>query len=57
MTSFYYYDQNPLGFCFFTKFKYERKNVKDSGLSSKMTPSWNGLFVKVDKAHEEFINK
>ena len=53
MTSFYYYDQNPLGFCLLlqiralcylnlsgiTKFKYERKNEKDSGRSSKMTPS------------------
>ena len=53
MTSFYYYDQNPLGFCFLvqiravllfnptgvTKFKYERKNDKDSGRRSKMTPS------------------
>ena len=50
MTSFYYYDQNPSGFCFklavlllnfsgITKLKYERKNVKDSGRSSKTTPS------------------
>ena len=43
MTSFYYYDQNPLVFCYLnrsgiTKFKYERKNEKDSGRSSKMTP-------------------
>ena len=34
-----------------TKFKYERKNVRDSGRSSKMTPSckwpnWHGLHVK-----------
>ena len=49
----YYYDQNPSGFSFFcanygfchlnlagiTKFKYEKKNEKDSGRSSKMTPS------------------
>ena len=53
MTSFYYYDQNPSGFCFLvlirafvmqtsagiTKFTYERKIEKDSGRSSKMTPS------------------
>ena len=53
MASFYYYDQNPLGFCFLvqiraqcylnltgaTKFKYERKNEKNSGHSSKMTLS------------------
>ena len=53
MTSFYYYDKNPSGFCFLvlirafviqtsagiTKFTYERKNEKDSGRSSKMTPS------------------
>ena len=49
MTSFYYYDQNPSGFCFreqirsfvifagITEFEYERKNGKDSG-RSKMTP-------------------
>ena len=49
MTSFYYYDQNPSGFCFreqirsfvifagITEFEYERKNGKDSG-HSKMTP-------------------
>ena len=50
---FYYYNQNPLGFCFLVqiraffylilariiKFKYERKNVKDSGHISKMMPS------------------
>ena len=48
-----YYDQNPSGFSFLvqimafchinfagiTKFKYEKKNEKDSGRSSKMTPS------------------
>ena len=53
MTSFYYYDQNPSVFCFLvlisafviqtslglTKVKYERKNEKDSGRSSKMTRS------------------
>ena len=53
MTSFNYYDQNPSGFFFLVrikalvffnlagviKFKYERKNEKDSGRSSKMTPS------------------
>ena len=53
MTSFYYYDQNPSGFCFLvlikafvysnlteiTKFKFERKNEKDSGKSTEMTPS------------------
>ena len=48
MPSFYYYDQNPSEFCFFAndgfiacvqtppmigKFKYERKNEKDSGRS------------------------
>ena len=44
MTSFYYYDQNPSGFCFFvqtsgiTKLKYERENEKYSGRSNKMTP-------------------
>ena len=48
----YYYDQTPSGFSFLvqngfchlilaviTKFKYEKKNEKDSGGSSKMTPS------------------
>ena len=48
MTSFYYYDQNPSGFCFLvqirafvveaswiTKFKYERKNGMNFGRSSK----------------------
>ena len=54
MTSFYYYDQNPSGFCFIVQIKAfviqislglpnlnmkERKNVRDSGRSSKMTPS------------------
>ena len=47
MTSFYYYDQNLSGFCVLvqislagiTKFEYERKNKKDSGRSSKITPS------------------
>ena len=52
MASFYYYYQNPSGFCFLveiiafvilpslgliTKFKYERKNEMNSGLSSKKT--------------------
>ena len=44
MTSFYYYDQDSSGVCFLvqnlagtTKFKYERKNEKDSGRSSEMT--------------------
>ena len=49
----YYYNQNPSGFSLscanygfchlnlagITKFKYEKKNEKDSGRSSKMTPS------------------
>ena len=49
----YYYDQDPSGFCFLVqirafcylnltgaaKFKYERKNEKNSGRSSEMTPS------------------
>ena len=52
MASFYYYDQDPSGFCFLvqitacylnltgaTKFKYEKKNEKNSGRSSKMRPS------------------
>ena len=51
MTSFYYYDQNPSALCFLaqikafvnlagiTTFEYERINEKDSGRSSKMTPS------------------
>ena len=52
MTSFYYYDQNPSGFCFLvqiraffnlnlagiSKFKYERKNEEYSGSSAKTTP-------------------
>ena len=40
-TSFYYYDQDPSGFCFLgaSKFTYERKNEKNSGRSSKMTLS------------------
>ena len=52
MTLFYYYDHNPSGFSFLVqisfcylnlagkiKFKYERKNEKDSGRSNKMAPS------------------
>ena len=53
MASFYYYDQDPWGFCFLEQitafviltsfgppsFKYEKKNEKNSGRSSKMTPS------------------
>ena len=54
MASFYYYDQDPSEFCFLawirfsfcylnvtgtTKFKYEKKTQKNSGRSSKMTPS------------------
>ena len=53
MASFYYYDQNPSGFCFLVQiralvilsslglpnFKSERKNEKHYGRSSKMTPS------------------
>ena len=53
MASFYYYDQNPSGFCFLVQitafviksslellnFKSEGKNEKNSGRSSKMTPS------------------
>ena len=53
MVSFYYYDQDPsgfyfscanYGFCYLnltgaTKVKYEKKNEKNSGRSSKMTPS------------------
>ena len=42
----YYYDQDPSGFCFLVqirafaaKFKYKRKNEKNSGRSSEMTPS------------------
>ena len=51
--SFYYYNKNPSGFSFLvqiiafcylnlagiTKFKCERKNIKNSGCNSKMTPS------------------
>ena len=51
MLSFYYYYQNPSGFCFLmqirvichlnlngiNKFKYERKNEMNSGPSSKKT--------------------
>ena len=53
LASFYYYDQDPSGFCFLankgfcylnltgiTKFKYEKKNEKSSGHISKMTPSY-----------------
>ena len=58
MTSFYYHDQNPSGFFFLVQFrvllfkprwdyqfKYDRKNEKDFGLSSKVTPSckWPSL--------------
>ena len=52
MASFYYYDQDPSGFCFLvqirafvinftgaTKFKYEKKTEKNAGRSSKMTES------------------
>jgi len=53
MMPFYYYHQNPPGLCFLvqirsirplilagiTRFKSERKNVRDSGRNSKMTPS------------------
>ena len=53
MASFYYYDQNPPGYCFpeqikafvilnltgITKFKYERKHEMNSGLSSKNSSS------------------
>ena len=61
MASFYYYDQDPSrlllscaneGFCYLnltgaTKFKYEKKNEKNSGRSSKMTPSCkSGLLLK-----------
>ena len=52
MASFYCYDQDPSGFYFLaqmsafcylnltgaTKFKYEKKDEKNSGRSSKMTP-------------------
>ena len=53
MLPFYYFDQDPSGFCFLvqirafvilnltggTKFTYEKKNEKNSARSSKMTPS------------------
>ena len=52
MTSLYYYDQDPSGlaflcksgFCYLNltkaaKFKYEKKDQKNSGRSRKMTPS------------------
>ena len=54
MMSFYSYDQNPSRFAFFGKlgrllliprwdrisrYKFERKNEKDFGRSSKITPS------------------
>ena len=53
MASFYYYDQDPSGFCFLEQirafviltslglpsFKYEKKNEKNSGRSSNKTPS------------------
>ena len=60
MTSFCYYDQNPSAFCFLvqisafviitilagiSKFKYEGKNVKDSGHSSRMMHCANALFT------------
>ena len=55
MMSFYYFNLNPLEFCFLvqitlgfcylsltetTKFKYEKKNKKDSSHSSTMMPSF-----------------
>ena len=56
----YYYDQNPSGFCFLvqitafvinlagiTKFNYEKKNEKDSGHSSKMTPSCKWPIIEI----------
>ena len=56
----YYYDQNPSGFCFLvqitafvinlagiTKFNYEKKNEKDSGRSSKMTPSRKWPIIEI----------
>ena len=60
MTSFYYYNQNPSGFRFLmhirafvfetslgnAKLEYERKNKKDSGRSSKVTPSRKGPINK-----------
>ena len=58
MASFYYYDQSPSGFPFLcklspllfklagiTKFKSDRKNEKNSGRSSKMTPSCKWLLA------------
>ena len=51
MASFYYYDQDPLGFCFLVQIRafviqtslglhnLNMKGNKDSGRSSKMTPS------------------
>ena len=53
MASFYYYDQDPSGFCFLVQIRafviqtslglhnlnMKGKNEKDSGRSSKMTPS------------------
>ena len=59
MTSFYYYDQNPLGFCFLVQIRafviqtslglqnlnIKGKNEKDYGRSSKMTPSCKWLTV------------
>ena len=63
MTSFYYYDENfrtllsctNQGFCYrnltgITKLKYERKNEKDSGRSSKMTSSCKSLIQATFKA-------
>ena len=57
MTSFYYYDQNPSGFCFLVQIRafaiptslglqnlnMKGKNEKDFGRSSKMTPSCKWL--------------
>ena len=56
----YYYDQNPSGFFFLvqntafvinlagiTKFKYEKKNEKYSGRSSKMTPSCKWPIIEI----------
>jgi len=58
MVSFYYYDQNPSGFCFLvqikpgfcylnltgtTKFKYKKKNEMNSVLSFKKTSSCKWL--------------
>ena len=46
------------GFCYLnltgiTKFKYERKNEKDSGLSSKMTPSCKWLIWSTVAGNDE----